>query len=126
MMVRKMKDTDSEEEIREVFRVFDKVSSFFLGWRWDFGRDIEFGGFRTFIVVRVIELLFSGGSGFYVSFKVIRFIIRGIFFLLFSGVIDSFCFVVFVLLFSGKSEVKIVSLSFCFLIFRTVMVILAS
>lgn len=27
MMARKMKDTDSEEEIREAFRVFDKVSS---------------------------------------------------------------------------------------------------
>lgn len=25
-MARKMKDTDSEEEIREAFRVFDKVS----------------------------------------------------------------------------------------------------
>lgn len=28
MMARKMKDTDSEEEIREAFRVFDKVSRF--------------------------------------------------------------------------------------------------
>ena len=28
MMARKMKDTDSEEEIREAFRVFDKVSYF--------------------------------------------------------------------------------------------------
>lgn len=27
MMARKMKDTDSEEEIREAFRVFDKVST---------------------------------------------------------------------------------------------------
>lgn len=27
MMARKMKDTDSEEEIREAFRVFDKVPS---------------------------------------------------------------------------------------------------
>lgn len=27
MMARKMKDTDSEEEIREAFRVFDKVSA---------------------------------------------------------------------------------------------------
>uniref|UniRef100_A0A671V616 Calmodulin 2a (phosphorylase kinase, delta) n=1 Tax=Sparus aurata TaxID=8175 RepID=A0A671V616_SPAAU len=27
MMARKMKDTDSEEEIREAFRVFDKVHS---------------------------------------------------------------------------------------------------
>ena len=27
MMARKMKDTDSEEEIREAFRVFDKVGS---------------------------------------------------------------------------------------------------
>jgi calmodulin len=27
MMARKMKDTDSEEEIREAFRVFDKVCS---------------------------------------------------------------------------------------------------
>lgn len=27
MMARKMKDTDSEEEIREAFRVFDKVLS---------------------------------------------------------------------------------------------------
>lgn len=26
MMARKMKDTDSEEEIREAFRVFDKVN----------------------------------------------------------------------------------------------------
>lgn len=30
MMARKMKDTDSEEEIREAFRVFDKVC--FLPW----------------------------------------------------------------------------------------------
>jgi Ca2+-binding EF-hand superfamily protein len=29
MMARKMKDTDSEEEIREAFRVFDKV----ITWR---------------------------------------------------------------------------------------------
>lgn len=29
MMARKMKDTDSEEEIREAFRVFDKVSAFY-------------------------------------------------------------------------------------------------
>lgn len=28
MMARKMKDTDSEEEIREAFRVFDKVCCF--------------------------------------------------------------------------------------------------
>ncbi|RXN14148.1 Calmodulin [Labeo rohita] len=28
MMARKMKDTDSEEEIREAFRVFDKVAAF--------------------------------------------------------------------------------------------------
>ena len=28
MMARKMKDTDSEEEIREAFRVFDKVMSY--------------------------------------------------------------------------------------------------
>lgn len=27
MMARKMKDTDSEEEIREAFRVFDKVKA---------------------------------------------------------------------------------------------------
>lgn len=27
MMARKMKDTDSEEEIREAFRVFDKVAA---------------------------------------------------------------------------------------------------
>lgn len=27
MMARKMKDTDSEEEIREAFRVFDKVGT---------------------------------------------------------------------------------------------------
>jgi Ca2+-binding EF-hand superfamily protein len=30
-MARKMKDTDSEEEIREAFRVFDKVSYTRLG-----------------------------------------------------------------------------------------------
>lgn len=30
-MARKMKDTDSEEEIREAFRVFDKVSARGLG-----------------------------------------------------------------------------------------------
>ena len=30
MMARKMKDTDSEEEIREVFRVFDKDGNGFL------------------------------------------------------------------------------------------------
>ena len=29
MMARKMKDTDSEEEIREAFRVFDKVRAWF-------------------------------------------------------------------------------------------------
>lgn len=29
MMARKMKDTDSEEEIREAFRVFDKVENVF-------------------------------------------------------------------------------------------------
>jgi len=29
MMARKMKDTDSEEEIREAFRVFDKVNEKF-------------------------------------------------------------------------------------------------
>uniref|UniRef100_A0AAQ4P369 Calmodulin 1b n=1 Tax=Gasterosteus aculeatus aculeatus TaxID=481459 RepID=A0AAQ4P369_GASAC len=29
MMARKMKDTDSEEEIREAFRVFDKVNKMF-------------------------------------------------------------------------------------------------
>uniref|UniRef100_A0A8I3PSQ4 EF-hand domain-containing protein n=1 Tax=Canis lupus familiaris TaxID=9615 RepID=A0A8I3PSQ4_CANLF len=32
MMARKMKDTDSEEEIREAFRVFDKVSSPLPDW----------------------------------------------------------------------------------------------
>ena len=30
MMARKMKDTDSEEEIREAFRVFDKVRPYNL------------------------------------------------------------------------------------------------
>lgn len=30
MMARKMKDTDSEEEIREAFRVFDKVGCYAL------------------------------------------------------------------------------------------------
>lgn len=30
MMARKMKDTDSEEEIREAFRVFDKVGASFV------------------------------------------------------------------------------------------------
>lgn len=35
MMARKMKDTDSEEEIREAFRVFDKVILFFF-WRESF------------------------------------------------------------------------------------------
>lgn len=30
MMARKMKDTDSEEEIREAFRVFDKVTPYFV------------------------------------------------------------------------------------------------
>lgn len=30
MMARKMKDTDSEEEIREAFRVFDKVRIYFF------------------------------------------------------------------------------------------------
>lgn len=33
MMARKMKDTDSEEEIREAFRVFDKVSKYQLAKR---------------------------------------------------------------------------------------------
>uniref|UniRef100_A0AAX7TD44 Calmodulin 1b n=1 Tax=Astatotilapia calliptera TaxID=8154 RepID=A0AAX7TD44_ASTCA len=31
MMARKMKDTDSEEEIREAFRVFDKVNKLLRG-----------------------------------------------------------------------------------------------
>lgn len=31
MMARKMKDTDSEEEIREAFRVFDKVNVVSVG-----------------------------------------------------------------------------------------------
>lgn len=31
MMARKMKDTDSEEEIREAFRVFDKVNLHLYG-----------------------------------------------------------------------------------------------
>ena len=31
-MARKMKDTDSEEEIREAFRVFDKVKHDFTGY----------------------------------------------------------------------------------------------
>ena len=39
MMARKMKDTDSEEEIREAFRVFDKVSRPFPEWLWDSGRE---------------------------------------------------------------------------------------
>lgn len=30
MMARKMKDTDSEEEIKEAFRVFDKVDAEYL------------------------------------------------------------------------------------------------
>lgn len=34
MMARKMKDTDSEEEIREAFRVFDKVSGLLPEWLW--------------------------------------------------------------------------------------------
>ncbi len=33
MMARKMKDTDSEEEIREAFRVFDKVRTHFKSSR---------------------------------------------------------------------------------------------
>ena len=32
MMARKMKDTDSEEEIREAFRVFDKVCFIMCCW----------------------------------------------------------------------------------------------
>ena len=38
MMARKMKDTDSEEEIREAFRVFDKDGNGFISaaeLRWD-------------------------------------------------------------------------------------------
>ena len=31
-MARKMKDTDSEEEIREAFRVFDKDGNGFIRW----------------------------------------------------------------------------------------------
>lgn len=34
MMARKMKDTDSEEEIREAFRVFDKVRRFSAAAMW--------------------------------------------------------------------------------------------
>lgn len=30
MMAKKMKDTDGEEELREAFRVFDKVRLFYL------------------------------------------------------------------------------------------------
>lgn len=37
MMARKMKDTDSEEEIREAFRVFDKVGSRLPEWLRDSG-----------------------------------------------------------------------------------------
>ncbi len=36
MMARKMKDTDSEEEIREAFRVFDKVCLSCNYFRWLF------------------------------------------------------------------------------------------
>ena len=36
-MARKMKDTDSEEEIREAFRVFDKVGSRLPEWLRDSG-----------------------------------------------------------------------------------------
>jgi len=39
MMARKMKDTDSEEEIREAFRVFDKDGNGFISaaeLRFDF------------------------------------------------------------------------------------------
>ncbi len=36
MMARKMKDTDSKEEIREAFRVFDKV------WPWNDKDDMTF------------------------------------------------------------------------------------
>ncbi|XP_052766262.1 calmodulin-like [Mya arenaria] len=32
MMARKMKDTDSEEEIKEAFRVFDKDGNGFIRW----------------------------------------------------------------------------------------------
>lgn len=39
MMARKMKDTDSEEEIREAFRVFDKVSRPFPEGRWHSSRE---------------------------------------------------------------------------------------
>lgn len=39
MMARKMKDTDSEEEIREAFRVFDKVSRPFPEGHWHSGRE---------------------------------------------------------------------------------------
>lgn len=35
MMARKMKDTDSEEEIREAFRVFDKVGLNAAAFLWD-------------------------------------------------------------------------------------------
>ena len=42
MMARKMKDTDSEEEIREAFRVFDKVSRLSLGL-WHSGREQDRG-----------------------------------------------------------------------------------
>jgi Ca2+-binding EF-hand superfamily protein len=54
MMARKMKDTDSEEEIREAFKVFDKDGNGFvrlsvsvlielveLTWGIDFGRRVE-------------------------------------------------------------------------------------
>ena len=42
MMARKMKDTDSEEEIREAFRVFDKVS-------WPVGAPVSWFVFRLLI-----------------------------------------------------------------------------
>lgn len=44
MMARKMKDTDSEEEIREAFRVFDKVGSRLPEWLRDSGGGTELGG----------------------------------------------------------------------------------
>lgn len=47
MMARKMKDTDSEEEIREAFRVFDKVSRPFPGGFWHSGREQDRWALRT-------------------------------------------------------------------------------
>lgn len=70
MMARKMKDTDSEEEIREAFRVFDKVNL-----------RVDHGG-STFLDRRRAHLSANGRTTEYSSSLMLWF--------LFSSVLNTF------------------------------------